>query len=450
MSIRVRLVVSRPRGLEASGFIVRNLFAEENGGVLLGRESSFDLVLTLLVAAMALAACAVAANLTYTTAIISLVVLGAISVVLAGASGIRWGFIFWITTLGIGYRTVAITPLLKVHPSELVLWGLLLWLLIWAALNRKMRAAIGLPAWLWMLLPFCVWGWMVGEHNGLTWDRMLAEMKTFLLLVPLCVLASTVLAQTRQWRFAVWTFVLIATAIATLGLTEYFYPGIANLFPAFIADPEASETMEGFARARFSFWGGPAATYACILAVPFALPLWRWTTSFFARVVVCAAVVLLLAGVYAGGYRVFWLLFAMQSLLFLALSKRYVLLAVFALAAIAGYQKLPDTTKERIHSLVQILRGQPTDTSGVKHLARPRAAIELCLSNPTGTGWGAAGWVHSDFIQVAANLGIFPGLLFFGGYLLALLKLGLRLRLGSNRPGLMLDAALLLSLLTAG
>ncbi|MBZ5596314.1 MAG: hypothetical protein LAP39_29050 [Acidobacteriia bacterium] len=452
MSIRVRIVVSLPRGLQAgNGSLVSALILDEHAAMLIRRESPFDWVLLLLLAAMVVAGYGVAANITYQAAILSLVVTSATAVVLAGAAGIRWGFIFWICTLGLGYRTAAVTPILKVHPGELVLWGLLLWLMIWAALDRRMRAACWLPPWVWMFLPFCVWGWMIGQENGVPWDRMLSEMKVFLLLIPLYMLASTILVQKGPWRTVVLSFFLIATGIAALGLVEYFDPGITALFPKFIADPEASETMEGFARARFSFWGGPAATYACILAVPFAIPLWRWANALLARLFILCAGLLLIGAVYAGGFRIFWLLLAIQCLLFLVLTRRYVLVGVLALASLAGYRTLPDATQERIHSLAQILLGKPTDTSGVKHLNRPRAAIELCLNSPAGSGWGAAGWVHSDFIQIAANLGILAGLLFFGAYVATLLRLWRRVRTrGRARAEWSLDAAFLLSFLTAG
>ena len=33
-------------------------------------------------------------------------------------------------------------------------------------------------------------------------------------------------------------------------------------------------------------------------------------------------------------------------------------------------------------------------------------------SHPLGTGWGSQGWVHSDFLQISATIGIIPGIIF--------------------------------------
>ena len=413
-----------------------------------GAESPFDWVLILMLAAVVVAGYGIAVNITYQAAIISVVLLGATTVILTGASGLRWGFIFWIVSLGIGYRTVMVTPILRLHPSELILWGLLFWLMIWAALHRRIPTTLWLPAWVWMFLPFCVWGWIVGTTNGIAWDRMVAEMRNFLLLIPLYLLAAATLAHEKQLRIVVLAFFLVATGIAALGLVEYFYPGITSLFPRFISDPDPLETGEGFARARFSFWGGPAATYACLLAVPFTIPLWHRSAALLPRLSILCAGLVLIAGVYVGGFRVFWLLLAIQCLLFLFLAKRYLVLIAFVLAALAGYQALPDVAQQRVQSMVQILQGHPIDTSGVKHLARPRAALQLCLNNPAGSGWGAAGWVHSDFIQVAANLGIPAGILVLSAYAMTFRTLWLRV--SARCTAWPLDVALLLSFLTAG
>ena len=55
-------------------------------------------------------------------------------------------------------------------------------------------------------------------------------------------------------------------------------------------------------------------------------------------------------------------------------------------------------------------------------------AWESALQHPWGLGWGGAGWPHSDFLQVAANLGLLAGLLFVGAYLSVLWRLWRRQR----------------------
>jgi len=57
--------------------------------------------------------------------------------------------------------------------------------------------------------------------------------------------------------------------------------------------------------------------------------------------------------------------------------------------------------------------------------------------------------VHSDFIQIAANLGVIPGLLFAGAFLWTAFRLFLLVR-DCEDPARPLRLALLLSFITAG
>src|SRR5262249_52575745 len=207
--IKLKIVLPQPPRFQSITPPCRGLLTGESP-VLLNAESRFDWFLLLLMALVLTAGYGVVVNVTYKTLIVCLVVLGAISVVLAGASGIRWGFLLWIGTLAIGYRTFPVTPALTLHPGELVLWALLLWLITCAAVNRRVRAVFWLPTWLWMFLPFCVWGWIAGAAHGLPWDRMLAEMRDFLLLIPLYIVASTTIVNQTYWLMVVSVCFLIA------------------------------------------------------------------------------------------------------------------------------------------------------------------------------------------------------------------------------------------------
>ena len=42
--------------------------------------------------------------------------------------------------------------------------------------------------------------------------------------------------------------------------------------------------------------------------------------------------------------------------------------------------------------------------------------IQLAFQNPFGVGWAGSGWVHSDFVQIIANLGFLAGILFLLWY----------------------------------
>ena len=52
------------------------------------------------------------------------------------------------------------------------------------------------------------------------------------------------------------------------------------------------------------------------------------------------------------------------------------------------------------------------DSSGGARMARALIAIDSIVEKPLGAGWGSQGWVHSDALQVAASVGIIPGIIF--------------------------------------
>jgi O-antigen ligase len=84
-------------------------------------------------------------------------------------------------------------------------------------------------------------------------------------------------------------------------------------------------------------------------------------------------------------------------------------------------------------------------------LDRMQGALNQIYASPFGSGWSTAGWVHSDFLQVAVNLGLIAGIIFFLGYVFTLLRLGQRLlpylRSGEHSD---LGFSLLLSFVAAG
>src|SRR5262249_38958227 len=112
---------------------------------------------------------------------------------------------------------------------------------------------------------------------------------------------------------------------------------------------------------------------------------------------------------------------------------------------------LPEETRGRLASLEKVMEGNPDDTSGIKRKERIEGAFAAVVENPLGYGWASAGGVHSDFLQVAANLGLFAGLVLLFGYLHMLFGLGTRvLRAGPGDDMAPLGFSLFLSFLVVG
>lgn len=373
-------------------------------------------------------------------------------IVFGGELGIRLGFVLWVLTLALGYRTLQLTPDWTVTPAEVLLWFLLICIMV----QRRMvsSARLTFPIWLWLLVPFWVLAWWPLISGAMPWDRMLAECRNFVLLIPLMIVTPVVLQRERYWRYLLLAFFLASSGIALMGMVEYWLPEVAKLFPAFIGKAQIGLTDEGFARANFSFWGGPPATFICVLAFPVAIILATWWRSWTTRTLIILGSVFQILAIYIGGYRSIWLILVIQVTVvcLLRLRRQGAVVALLCIIfAVGGYELVPRTT-ERVMSGVSILRGHPIDSSGYTRQVRALGAFKEALDAPFGSGWSSAGWVHSDFLQVAVNLGLAAGLVFLGGYIFTMVRLGRRVLAGRREKGEQSDLglALMVSMIAVG
>ena len=102
--------------------------------------------------------------------------------------------------------------------------------------------------------------------------------------------------------------------------------------------------------------------------------------------------------------------------------KTYVLLVAIAFVAYIYSQPV----EGRYISTFKALMGNidtKYDSSGGARIIRANIAIESIVENPLGTGWGSQGWVHSDALQIAASIGIIPGVIFLTAPLFLLFRM---------------------------
>jgi hypothetical protein len=389
-------------------------------------------------------------GLSYKEVIVALALLVGGIVIFGGERGIRLGLVLWVLSLALGYRTVEWTRNLRIHPSEILLWVLIICVCAQRQFQTSTRFAM--PWWVWMMVPFCVLGWWPLIAGDAPWDKMFNEFRDFVLLIPLLIVCSAVLERKSYWHHLWLAFFVASTWISLLGVVEYAFPEVEKLFPAFIHAAKPEVTADGFARAQFSFWGGSQATFICVLALPGALYLVNWWRGWLPRLAIVGAVVLQMMAIYVGGYRSIWLVLLVQVLAaFVLRVKKYgVAVAILVLlVSLGGYQFVPKTN-ERLTTGLSALQGNPTDHSAQDRKLRAIDAFNDSLESPFGKGWNGAGWVHSDFLQVSANLGIIAGLIFLGGFLFAMFRicgqLPASLRSGDGDLGL----TLMLSFIAVG
>ena len=113
---------------------------------------------------------------------------------------------------------------------------------------------------------------------------------------------------------------------------------------------------------------------------------------------------------------------------------------------------MPNAGQERFESIFYALEGnyeKYVDSSSLKRSTRIEDAFRSIQKNPFGLGWSGSGWVHSDFMQLAANLGLLAGVIFFLWYLKRFKELWrcCRVKQGRRDP---LGVSLLLSFFALG
>ncbi|MEI2608560.1 MAG: hypothetical protein V9G20_08005 [Candidatus Promineifilaceae bacterium] len=389
---------------------------------------------------------------TYREVIIAFVLLVGAFAVLGGRQGIITSAIGFIMTFALGYRTVEITTQLRIHAGEILIWGLFLLVLLQKGpRNKQVNSQLWLPSWLWFFMPFWLWGIIRGAFMSRPFDWMLAELKNFLLLIPLFVVFIYILREKQRWPRLFLAFYISGTIIAGMGLLEYLFPQVQSLFPGFIGNPIAGIAEEGFRRATFSFWGSPAATFVLVLTVPVALILWQTWRSSLPRFLIIMALILQVGAIYIGGYRSMWAMLTIQFVLFAILGPGIVWGALLLVPSITAYRFLPTTTQDRALSLILALEGKPIDSSATDRLSQLSQAWESLGNNLAGAGWAGAGWIHSDFLQVAVNLSLPAGLLFLAAYLITLFRLWQRWRrLSQDHEDRQAGVALLLAFIGIG
>ena len=364
---------------------------------------------------------------TYKEIIVVVMLLAGLPAVLLGTKGLRWGFIVWVLTFALGYRTFTVTPTLSIHPAELTLFGLSMWLLVLylSGRGKNITVSFWFPPVLALFVLAWLWGWFPVVLGNVKWGLMLSESKSFLFVIPLFIVAGTVLADRNAWRPVLLASYAVGAWVGSMGLLEYVYPEIKALVPNFMSNPMAYKTGEGFQHAAFSFWGSPDAVYLCVFALPISILLWRWWSVSWKRALTLSISSVMLGAIYVSGHRNAWIMTALQFGLFALLKKKYLVAVGVLVLFFSAYQVLPNTARLRIYSSAELIAGRPLDydSSGQKRWDRVLTSVNHTLEEPLGRGWAAAGWVHNDFLQVAENLGLVVGLLFLGVYLFQLQRL---------------------------
>lgn len=342
---------------------------------------------------------------------------------------LQLGFVLWILTFGFGWRTLYITPILNIHPSEVAVDILFVSTLAMAIVNRK-KIDFSIPVIIPLLMGFAVLGVITAIGRGTRIDVVLEEFKVFVVLVPSYYVVKWLVVTRRDWERAALLCIAVATYVSILGLLDYFAPGFSLALAGRISGSTVSfaESYGGtsFARAGFSFYGSYTAGF--FIFTFFGLTIHHFLENLgrdrVKSILFALAVIVQIVAMYLSGYRGLWYTASVFLIAYAVVYRRAWVLVVGALISIPF---LPIDFLDRFQSLINT---QYADSSQYTRIFRAQDALSLMQGSPlTGVGWGGSGYVHSDLVQIGANLGV-PALgvflLWIGSLIWQLLRMARR------------------------
>ncbi len=328
-----------------------------------------------------------------------------------------FGFVAWIWMFILGYRTIPLTPYFSLHP--LIIFLGLLYVLLLVISKEEGKLNIKLPALLWMFSVTWIWGFIPGTANGFHFSKMFSDALNFAMIFPIFMITIYLSRQPGFWKTAALNFLGAGALITFLGSLEFYLPQFRNLLPGLVESNSEGlvSTSGGFMRASFAFFGATPAVIISALALPM---VWMLTQYYPARktvFVALALIVILSIGIYISGTRAAWLMVFVASIMLAYFGMKWVGLGLIAVFWAIISRFLAADAMGLVNSMIApFSSGQILDSSLQKRVSLQQNAFQLAFQNPSGVGWAGSGWVHSDFVQIIANLGFLAGALFLLWY----------------------------------
>lgn len=347
----------------------------------------------------------------------------------------------------LGYRTFRVYGKFDIHPLDIITVALTI-----KALSQISTKSVSIPKILLFILPFAFIALFNGRiTNPGLFDEGLREFKGFLIFYLLFIAFGHYLKKRENFVIALRYYYLAMFLVALIGVLEYYVPPARPFLDAFFKNSATSEYYETdtgtmFFRAMFLFWGTSTVANLMVVAMPFVLVLARNLQNNWLKAYYVLSFGVMIVAVYISGNRAGWLAMVGMAIFFFIfyVNKRFKpkqILRIYLIAILVlswGIRSLLVDEKfvERFGSGVAVFNRDASeeDLDGSAQLRKYRVTLtwSRVQNNPLGLGWTGSGWVHSDFLQLTANLGWVPGMVFLLAFLSLLFRAAKRAILSAN------------------
>lgn len=361
--------------------------------------------------------------------IINILVIGFIFIavynILLHKNGIKNSLIWIISAFVFGYRTIEPFSGFKLHPIEILTYASCIRILLFTCYRyHKMPIYISFIAFLFSLhfLLDCMtrYNWLV-----------LLEFKNSILLFGIFFITIHVKFDRNDSKSIFEYYVFSITTISVLGITEFLFPSFMRNIFGYDINQNIIYNDLLFNRVAFLFWGSHLAANLIPPVFPILLYLRSENSNFTKNKMLLTLYIFLnLFAIYLSGNRISWLIITIYFLLILFMYRSKVLpfIKTYAIIVVIGFviYIYSQPVEGRYISTFLALSGnidRKYDSSSAARMDRANTAIRSIKNRPMGTGWGSQGWVHSDFLQLGASLGIVTAVIFIMGPILLLLNI---------------------------
>ena len=357
--------------------------------------------------------------------LVILFTLAGIRSILLTKNGVENSLNWIILAFVLGYRTFEPFPGLKLHPIELFIYACIIRIIISNAVKyRKMSLGIS------MLGIFFITYFLIDLLTGYHFMVLLEFKNSFLLIFIFFITCHLHFSKSYFVRLLKY-YLLAASLISIMGIIEYQFPSFMSSIFGFQSRPINTPESIFFTRLAFLFWGSHLAANLIAPVFPILILLKVQKEPLANKnYIITFLVIINLIAIYLSGNRISWLILTVLLIAtifqyrgsLLPYMKSYAVLVTLTFVAYVYSQPV----EGRYISTFKALTGEIDtryDSSGGARMARALIAIDSIVEKPLGTGWGSQGWVHSDVLQVAASVGIIPGIIFLIAPLFLLFRL---------------------------
>ena len=314
-----------------------------------------------------------------------------------------------------GYRSFDITPGFSIHPLDILIYITIIKILL-----TPSKRLVRLPNWLNGLFFFMVLHLLINTNHANFAIRFF-EFKNLFHIVIIFYIVHITFVEISDLKYFSLFYILSVSMIAFLGVVEFHFPSIT--MSMFGSSSQLYSRESGiFYRAGFTFWGAQTAANLIPPVFPFLLLHKNSSMKVFNPISKLIIGAICIYAIYISGNRISWLILSIMLLSFFTMYRKknsiVEKIAVFLFIISFVTYINSELLMSRYFSAYSAILGQADqvyDSSGHVRYSRAVNALEVIFEYPLGIGWAGSGWVHSDVLQIIANLGWLAGILFVIG-----------------------------------